>query len=381
MHRPILAAPFSFLLAGVLAAQGFEFTPVRTIAATPVRDQARTGTCWCFATTSFLESELLRLGKGQYDLSEMFTVRQAYPRKADRYFRLHGEATLGSGGLAQDVLTVFRDYGAVPESVYGGRLPEQSRHDHGELDAVLKAMLDAIVKKPGQVISSAWRDAVSGALDAYLGPVPATFEYKGVEYTPRSFADSLGIDPNAYVCFTSFSHHPFDQLVPIDVPDNWAGNTAWNVPLDELLAILRSAVAKEFTVAWDGDVTERGFRSGDGIAVLPRLAWDDRTDEERAAFGRGPEPELEVTQEVRQHMFDDYETTDDHLMHITGLAKDQVGTEYFTTKNSYGTLRSKNAGLIYLSTPYVRAKTVSILLHRDGVPEATRKRLGIGAGH
>ncbi|MFO1076916.1 MAG: aminopeptidase [Planctomycetota bacterium] len=360
-------------------AQGFVFTPVTTLPATPVRDQARTGTCWSFATTSFLESELLRLGKGQYDLSEMFTVRQAYPRKADRYVRLHGEATLGPGGLAQDVLTVFRDYGAVPEAVYSGRLHDQTRHDHSELDAVLKGMLDAIVKKPGPVVSSAWRDAVDGVLDAYLGAVPATFDYKGVEYTPRSFADSLGLDPAAYVCFTSFTHHPFGQPVPIDVPDNWAANTAWNVPLDDLIAILEDALGRGFTVAWDGDVSERGFRSADGIAVLPAKAWDERDEQERAAFGRGPEPELEVTQEVRQRQFDDYESTDDHLMHMVGTVKDQNGKLYFATKNSYGTARSKNAGLVNISEAYARAKTISILLHRDGVPEAIRKRLGIAA--
>ncbi|MCA8948866.1 MAG: aminopeptidase [Planctomycetes bacterium] len=360
------------------SAQGFVFTPVETIAATPVRDQARTGTCWSFATTSFLESELLRLGKGRFDLAEMFVVRQAYPRKADRYVRLHGEATLGPGGLAPDVLTVFRDYGAVPESVYGGRLPEQTKHDHGELDAVLKGMLDAVVQRGA--LTSGWRDAVAGVLDAYLGAVPATFDYEGVEYTPRSFADSLGIDPAAYLCLTSYTHHPFGQQVPIDVPDNWAGNTAWNVPLDDLMAVLEHALANGFTVAWDGDVSERSCKGREGIAVLPQKAWGDRTEAERATFASEPEPEIEVTQAVRQRQFDTYETTDDHLMHLVGMAKDQNGTLYFTAKNSSGTLRSQSAGMIQLSTAYTRAKTISILLHRDGVPAAVLARLGLAPG-
>lgn len=375
-RRPFLPLLLATLTAPI-AAQGFTFTPATTLATTPVRDQARSGTCWCFATTSFLESEILRQGKGSVDLSEMFTVRQTYPRKADRYVRMHGQATLGPGGIAQDMLVAFRDFGAVPESVYSGRLGEQTRHDHDELDAVLKGMLDVVVKKPGQVLSPRWPQAVAGVLDAYLGAPPVTFDHQGREYTPRSFADSLGIDPTAYVCFTSFTHQPFDQQVPIEVPDNWAGHTAWNVPLDELLVILEQALANGFTVAWDGDVSERGFREGDGVAVLPQQPWEERSREQRDAFARAPEPELLVTPALRQRLFDAYETTDDHLMHIVGTAHDQDGTLYFTTKNSHGTRGSKTAGYVQMSTAYVRAKTVSILLHRDGVPAATATRLGL----
>ena len=312
----------------------YQFEVIYDNAATPVKNQSYTGTCWSFATSSFLESELLRQGKGEFDLSEMFIVKNIYPEKAVNYVRLHGNTTLGPGSLSGDLMRAAATYGVVPEAVYAGMNAGYSKHNHAEMDAVLKAMLDAIV--------------------AYLG-----------------------IRPNDYIQLTSFTHHPFYTRFALEIPDNWARNQYDNVPLDELMATIDNALEKGYTVAWDGDVSEKTFSNKEGIAILPETDWDDMTKAERDSVFKKIIPELQVTQEIRQALFDNYRTTDDHLMHITGLAKDQNGTKYYITKNSWGTKDFKKGGYVYMSEAYVRAKTISIMVHRDALPLSIGKKLAV----
>ena len=349
---------------------GFEFTIVTQLDASSVKNQAKTGTCWSFATNSFLESELLRRGRGSVDLSEMFVVRHIYPQKALNYVQRHGKAVFGPGSLSGDLLRTLAERGAVPESIYDGKFIGQSKHNHEEMDAVLAAMLDAVIANKSKRLSPAWRDAVEGVLDAYVGQIPESFEYKGKTYTPKTFAESLGIKTSDYVELTSFTHHPSGSTFALEIPDNWAHNQYRNVSLNELMGTLDNALAKGYTVAWDGDVSEKEFSRKEGIAILPLVDWDDKTEDEQKETCKKPEPEKEVTQAMRQEYFDNYTTTDDHLMHITGVANDQNGKRYYITKNSWGTKDRGHEGYVYMSEAYVRAKTIAILLHSDGLPKA-----------
>ncbi len=353
----------------------FEFTIVTQLDAGSVKNQAGTSTCWSFATNSFLESELLRMGKGKFDLSEMFVVRQIYPQKSLHYVQQHGSTTFGPGSLSGDLLRTLAEFGAVPESIYDGKFFGHSKHNHHEMDAVLTAMLDAVIANKGKRLSPAWRDAVEGVLDAYIGQVPETFAYEGQTYTPQTFAESLGIEPSDYVELTSFTHHPPNSTFALEIPDNWAHNQYRNVSLNELMAALNNALEDGYTVAWDGDVSEKEFNKKEGLAILPLVDWDDKTEDEQKETCQKPEPEKEVTPALRQQYFENYATTDDHLMHITGVATDQNGKKYYITKNSWGTKDRGHDGHVYMSVAYVRAKTIAILLHRDGLPQTLSKKL------
>ncbi len=362
-----VALSIALLVPGVAIAQdGFRFDVVQEIRTTPVKNQARTGTCWSFASSSFMETELLRLGKEPVDLSEMFFVRMTYPQKVHNYVRLHGNTTIGQGSLGGDVFRAVREYGAVPEEVYPGRRYGAERHDHGELFALVQAAADALVERSR--LSPVWPDAIDGILDAYLGEVPEEFVYQGRTYTPRSFADELGLSPEHYVELTSFSHHPFYAWFAVEVPDNWARNESYNVPLDELMDVIDHALEQGYSVDWDGDVSERSFCHSKGVAVLPLQPWSARNEEERERVCSVPEAEVQVTQEVRQQGFDDYSSSDDHLMHLVGLARDQHGTKYYITKNSWGVTGAKD-GFVYMSESYVRAKTITIVVHREALPD------------
>lgn len=342
------------------------FTMVYDVNATSVKNQANTGTCWDFATQSFLESELMRMGKGNYDLSEMFNVRYTYPLKAERYVRYHGKYQFGEGGQAHDVLAIFDKYGAVPNSVYPGLEPGDTLYDNTEMDAVLKSVLNTIVER--NKITSHYEDIVNAICDIYLGKVPEKFEYDGKEYTPKTFAASLGINTKDYVEITSFTHHPFYKKFVLEVPDNWEEGEYYNVPLDDLIKIMDNAIQNGFSIAWDGDVGKDNFYRKEGYAVVPLT--DDTTK-------KGPEKEKVITQKIRQKAFDDYTTTDDHLMHITGIAKDQDGTKFYYTKNSWGTKDKKYDGYWYLSEPFVKLRTIAILVHKDAIPKDIREKLGL----
>ena len=367
----------------------FEFTDIITVPTTSVKDQNKSGTCWCFAGTSFFEDEIVRKGGDSLDISEMYTVRKCYEDKGERFIRLYGETNFAAGGSILDVPYVWERYGAVPEEVYSGLQYGEDKHVHGELDAALSAYLKAVVAKPNKKLTTAWRKGLKGILDAYFGEVPETFQYKGKTYTPQSYAKSLGLDMDDYVPMTSFTHHPFYTQFPVEVPDNWLWGNYWNVPLDELKAIVDNSIEKGYTVVWAADVSEGGFKWTDGVALMPKgktegdmngtelARWVKLSDKERQndKFDfKGPVEEITVTQELRQEMFDNQETTDDHGMEIVGIAKDQNGNRYYKVKNSWDTNQKYN-GFFYVSEPYFLAKTVDILVNREAIPGVIAKKL------
>lgn len=361
--------------------KGFQFKDIHTLKTTSVKDQNKSGTCWCFSGTSFFEDEILRQGGDSLDLSEMFTVRHCYADKGDRYVRYYGQTNFAPGGSLLDVAYVWDKYGAVPEEVYSGLSYGEDKHVHGELDGILHAMLNVVVKKPNKKISTAWRGAYDGVLDAYLGKLPETFKYNGKTYTPKSFAQSLPIKVKDYALISSFTHHPFYEDFVLEVPDNWLNGQYTNVPLDELKAIVDNAIANGYPVAWAADVSEGGFKWTKGVALMPKgksegdmdgtelSRWVKLSDKERqnSKFEfDAPVPEIEVTQEIRQQMFDSQETTDDHGMEIVGIAEDQDGNRYYKVKNSWDT-NQIYGGYIYVSVPFFLAKTMGILVHRDAI--------------
>ncbi len=373
----------------VTVPEGYKFTTVVSHPASPVKNQSATGTCWCFATTSFMESELLRLGKGEYDLSEMYIVRKTYKNRIkDNYLR-QGKGNLGPGSLSPSWVRVFNESGIVPDEVYNGLSYGSKTHSHGELQGYLEAVTALPVK--ARKVSPESDEVVDAILDIYLGEDPSTFTYKGQSYTPESFAKSLGLDMNNYVNITSFSHFPFYTQGLVEVPDNWEMNRFYNVPLDEFIQILDYSLNNGYTVAWDGDVSEKGFSHAKGVAVNPDVIHTDSySATDRARFEKMPEqermaevykmekpyPEINVTQEIRQKGYETFVTTDDHLMHLTGIVKDQNGAKYYITKNSWGTERNPFGGYLNMSESFVRAKTIYYMVHKDAVPKEIRAKLG-----
>ena len=344
----------------------YEFTIVKENPATPVKDQASTGTCWCFATNSFIESELLRTGKGEHDLSEMFVVRHNYIRRIKDNILRRGEGNIGPGSIAHMYIWVMKNVGIMPEEAYDGINYDSKRHDHGDLNTWVKSINATAVemKKPLP------EEIVNGVLDAYLGKVPEKFTYQGKEYTVESFTKAMGLNADDYVEITSFTHHPFYEKVMVEVPDNWDYATMYNLPLDEMMQVIDNAINEGYTVAWDGDISEPGYAFRHFIAVNTKE--DLRKQKELKAKAK----EESVTQENRQHGFETFATVDDHLEHITGIAKDQDGVKYYKTKNSWG-VDSNGTGYHYLSEEYVKAKTISILVHKNSIPKAIRAKLGL----
>lgn len=357
-----------------------EFTMLYQVKTTPVKNQAKTGTCWSFATTAFVETELIRMGKGEHILSPIFNVRYTYPQKAENYVRYGGLANFSMGGQAHDVMDVIKKYGFIPEEVFNGMNIDEKEHNHGEMDNVLKAIVETVVKKRGGKITPRWPEVINATLNAYLGKVPKEFTYQGKTYTPKSFAESLGFNPDDYVELTSFNHHPFYKKFDLEVSDNWSKGKYFNLPIDELVNIMDNALENGYSVAWDGDVSEKNFKSKEGYAVVP-VEEDDKADtkdkEKKEDEDPKPEKEQTITQEMRQETFDNQTTTDDHLMLLTGLAKDQEGTKFYYTKNSWGTKDKKYDGYLYMSEPYVRDKTIAIMVHKDTIPQEIKDKLGI----
>jgi bleomycin hydrolase len=326
---------------------------------TEVKSQDQTGTCWCFAGASFIESELIRQGKGRHNLSEMFVVGNIYFDKALNYLLRKGKAQFGEGALAHDFLNAAERYGLVPDDVYSGLTDGDERHNHGEMAAVLEGMLKALVER--RRLSDDWADAYRAVVDAYLGAAPAEFTYEGQTFTPRSFAEHLGFRADDYVSYTSYTHHPFGRPFVLEIPDNFSNGLFHNVPVNRLIRMMDEALQNGYTVAWDGDVSERYFSQNRGVAVLPE-------DPGRGDALSVPGPEQSVTQEMRQETFLNYSTTDDHLMHVVGLAHDQHGTKYYVIKNSWGQA-GPHEGYLYMSEAFARLKTVAIILHREAVAE------------
>jgi aminopeptidase C len=367
----------------------FQFTTIKAIPVTPVKNQSSSGTCWSFSAIGLIEAELLRQGKGEYDLSEMFVIHKNYEDKAVKYVRMHGEINFAAGGSFADVLDCIQNYGIIPEEIQTGLNYGEEKHKHSEMDKLLRNYVEAVVSNPNKKLSLAWLNGFRGILNVYLGESPIHFSYQGKEYTPQSFAQSLDIHPSDYVSLTSFTHHPFYTSFLLEIPDNWRWSDSYNVPLAELMQVIDDALEKGYTVAWAADVSEKGFNRK-GIAVVPDLEAKERPDSDQAHWLgltqnekedlitnlKAPVPEKKITQEMRQKGFDNYETTDDHGMLIYGTAQDQNGTKYYLVKNSWGT-DNTYSGTWYVSVPYVEYKTISIVVHKDALSKELKRKLTI----
>ena len=370
-------------------ATAYTFTTIKENPITSIKNQFNTGTCWSFSGVGLLESELLRMNKGEYDLSEMYIVRKNYEDKAVKYARLHGNLNFSPGGSFADVVETIDDYGILPDSIYKGLNYGTDSHDHGEMDKVLKGYMNSLVGN--NTLTVAWFNGFKGILDAYLGEVPQTFIYEGKQYTPQSFTASLGLKSDDYVSLTSFTHHPFYSKFPIEVPDNWRWANSYNLPLDEMIVVIDHAIMNGYTVAWASDVSEPGF-SRLGIAIVPdenapenagsdQAKWLDLSPREknnvvREKIGKEILKEKTITQEMRQQAFDNFQTTDDHGMQIYGIAHDQNGNKYYKVKNSWGITGPYN-GIWYVSESFVRYKTTNIVVNKNALPASIAKKIGL----
>lgn len=359
------------------SAQGaYRFTTVVSAEATPVENQASSGTCWSYAANSFIESEMIKRGGPAIHLSKIYTARKSYEEKADTYVRMHGGISYGDGGEPHDVMNMYAKYGTMPEENYTGLNYGTTKNQFGEMQAVLQGMLEAVVKAPNRgKLTPVWKTAFSSVLDAYLGTVPETFSYNGKSYTPMTFAkDVVKIDPADYEEFVSVTNAPYWQKTMMMVPDNWAFEYCWNIPMEDMIVTIDNALHAGYTVAWGGDVSEPSFSWKNGIAYVPVIPAEDLTREEKADLFKGPKPEMTITTELRQEAFDNYTTQDDHGMQITGIAKDQDGNEWYIVKNSWGE-KNDREGYLYMSKNYVRYKTTSFMLNKKGIPSGVLKKL------
>ena len=361
-----------------------EFTVVKQAPVTSVKNQYRSGTCWCYSALSFVESEIIRQKGIEVDLSEMFVVNHAYFDRAVKYIRLDGKLGFSAGSSFGDVFEVIKSYGIVPQNVYSGMNYGTELPVQGELDAVLEGFVKALVTNPNRKLTPAWKPAFQGILDAYLGEIPATFKAEEKAFNPLTYRDYLGINTDDYINLTSFTHHPFYEPFIIEVCDNWRWGSAYNLPIEELMEVMYNAVENGYTIAWGADVSEKGF-TRNGLATVPdfenkvtagsdqeRWVGKSETGKEESA----PAEEKVITQEMRQLAYDNKETTDDHGMHIYGLAKDQNGNPFFIVKNSWGKAGDYE-GIWYASDAYVRYKTLNIVVHKDALPKSIKKKLGI----
>lgn len=403
MKRTIIFS-FTFLIAFVFSVfhakaqetdstkkeKAYEFQLLKDLPHTSIPNQYRSGTCWSFAGISFIEAEILRTRNKVVDLSEMFVVRTAYSKKALKYVRLHGHLNFGPGGGFSDVLMSMADFGLIPEAAYNGLVIGEEKHTHGEMDEVLKSYADAVLKNKNRRLTPVWHQGFDALLDTYLGVVPDTFTFEGLQYTSHSFAKAMGIDPDDYIELTSFTHQPYYQAFAVEVPDNWMWSKSYNLPLEELMQTLDYALESGYTVAWGADVSEKGFSWKNGFALIPEEQRSDLsgTEKERWEALSAAEkqkamyafekylPEKIITPEIRQAAYDNYETTDDHLMHFVGIAEDQRANRYYKVKNSWGTEDHIYEGYLFASVSYVKYKTLFMLLHKDAIPKNIREKLG-----
>lgn len=355
--------------------EGFKFTEVINLGNTSIKDQGSTGTCWSYSGNSFLESEMIRMGKKPVEISSIYTARNTYLEKARNFVRLHGSQAQGEGGQLHDVLTIFKKYGAVPAEVYTGLQEGQTRNNFGEMTPILHGMAENVAKskKP----SKNWTKAFTAVMDAYLGEVPSTFQYQGKTYTPRSFADDvIGINPDDYIGISSFEEHPYYKPFVLLIPDNWSFESFYNVQINELTDIIDNALESGYTVAWATDVSEKSFSWKNGVAFVPEKPFEQMSREEQQDLFVGPKPEAKITAQQRQEAYDNYNTTDDHGMHIVGLVKDQNGKEYYIVKNSWGESNDYK-GYMYATKEFVRYKTISIMLHKKALSKNMEKKLSL----
>jgi len=368
---------------------GYDFTLVKDIEATPVQDQFRTGTCWSFSALGFFESELIRTGKGEHNLSEMYVVNHAYKDKADRYVRMHGKTNFGAGGAFVDIAHVWENYGMVPEAAYTGLNNGTEEHNHSELNNILTAYVDAVIENKQKGLTSKWKEGFEAVVDTYLGDVPEKFEYRGKEYTPESFASEMELDMDNYVSITSFTHHPFYDDFVLEIPDNWLHVESYNVPLEDMMETIDHAIMNGYSFAWGADVSEKGFAFREGLAIMPEdestidvkgkdnQNFSDAGAEKVSNAFETPVKQKEITQELRQEQFDNWQTTDDHGMQVTGIVEDQNGDKYYIVKNSWGKEYNELDGYFFASESYVKLKTMNIYLHKDAIPKKIAEKLEI----
>ena len=396
MKKILLLAAMGFMGLSAMAQEqpsnpgvkGFQFTTVKENPITTIKDQHRSSTCWSFSSLAFIESELLRMNKGTFDLSEMFVVHKTMEDRGVNYVRYHGDSSFSPGGSFYDVIYCMQNYGLVPQEVMPGIMYGDSLPNHNELDAVAGGYVNAVAKGKFSKLSNVWKNGLAAIYDTYLGKCPETFTYEGKEYTPKSFVESLGLDAENYVSLTSYTHHPFYTQFALEIQDNWRNALSYNLPIDELMAVMDNAVKGGYTIAWGSDVSEAGFKRN-GVAVVPdatkasELSGSDMarwigksTSEVERELTLQPAPEKTITQEMRQEAFDNWETTDDHGMLIYGIAKDQTGKEYFMVKNSWGEAGDYK-GIWYVSKAFVAYKTMNIVVNKNAIPKDIRKKLGI----
>lgn len=357
--------------------EGFSFTTVINLANTSVKNQGSSGTCWSYSTNSFLESEMIREGKQPVDLSEIYSARCAYIEKGINYVRMHGAVSLGDGGEPHDVINMFRKYGAVPQLNYSGLNYGTTTNKFNEMSTIMEAILKAVVSNPNGELTPNWVQAYAGAIDAYLGKVPESFDYKGKTYTPQTFAkEVVGINPDDYIELSSETDQPLYKKYTLMVPDNWDYNQVYNVQMHEITDVIDYALKNGYTVEWATDVSEKSFSWKNGVAYVPEKKYNDMSEDERKAMFEGPKPEMQVTPELRQKAYDNYGTTDDHGMHIVGLAKDQNGKEYYIVKNSWGATNDYK-GYLYVTKAFVQYKTTALMLNKNGLPKEIRQKIGV----
>ena len=371
--------------------EAYQFTTVKELKVTPVKNQNRSSTCWSFSGLGFLEAELLRMGKGEFDLSEMFIVHYNFTDKAEKFVRLHGEGSFGPGGSFYDVLYVLKHHGIVPETEMTGLQYGEELPVHNEIDAIAKAFVDAIIKNRSGKLTPVWKQAYTEVINTYLGKLPEKFMYNGKEYTPKTFASMLGLNADDYVSLTSYIHHPFYAPFALEIQDNWRWADSYNLPMNELMSVFDNAINTGYTIAWGADVSEKGF-TRTGIATVPdvnltemsgsdQARWLGLTPREKEAemaksIGNPEVFEKTITQEDRQIAYDNYQTTDDHGMIIYGIAKDKNGKKFYMVKNSWG-LTGQYQGMWYVSDAFAQYKTMNIVVHKNAIPAALKQKLGI----
>jgi len=353
----------------------FTFTDVINLENTSVKDQGSSGTCWSYSGNSFIESEMIRMGKKPVELAQIFTARNAYVEKGKMYVKMHGAVTLGEGGAFHDVMNMYKKYGTVPRSAYTGLQEGQTRNNFSEMSKMSESVLASVIKN--DKLSENWVKAYTSVIDTYLGEAPTEFTYEGKKYTPKTFADQVvGVKAEDYVEISSLKEYPYYTKFTLLVPDNWSFDQVYNVKMDELVETVDNALKNGYTVAWAGDVSEKGFSWKNGVAFVPEIDFAQMTTEQKAEMFNGPKAEKKVTEDDRQKAFDNYETTDDHGMHITGVAKDQNGKEYYIVKNSWG-LSNDYKGYMYMTKEFMKYKATGIMLHKNAVPKAIAKKLAI----
>ncbi len=357
--------------------ESFKFTDVINLANTSVKNQGSSGTCWSYSGNSFLESEMIRIGKQPIEISQIFTARNAYVEKGKNYVRMHGAVTLGDGGSLHDVTNMLKKYGAVPQEVYTGLNYGTAKNKFAEMAALTEGLLVAAVKNPNGELTPNWIKAYEAVIDSYLGQVPQNFNYKGKNYTPQTFAkEVVGLNPDEYIEFSSYSNAPYYTKTMLMVPDNWSFDMIYNVRLNDMTDIIDNALKNGFTVAWATDVSEKSFSWKNGVAYVPTKKVDEMTAEEKENMFNGPKPEMDITEEVRQKAFDNYQTTDDHGMHIVGVSKDQDGKEYYIVKNSWGATNDYK-GYLYVTKNFIKYKSTALMVNKGAIPAAIAKKMGI----